>query len=158
MGRIIEEPRLKSKESVPVALLSGSACIDAAGETAPATDQRGYVRPAGTRSDVGAFEAEALPPSPAKLLVTGTILQRNKGVAGVRVQVGGQVTYTDSFGKFEAVADGNRVLVQPGDGAYRFRPAKQIVRVIEGKPTVVKFKAEKKKGKKRRSRGVGDNQ
>lgn len=52
-----------------MALLAGSPAIDAADPACPgkgeSTDQRGVTRPQGPRCDIGAYEAQALAPSPS---------------------------------------------------------------------------------------------
>ena len=58
-----------------MALLPGSPAIDA-GNTAlaPATDQRGYPRPAGLAADIGAFESGSVMPTLAVSRPSATIL------------------------------------------------------------------------------------
>lgn len=74
----LQPPSLNGAQTATLALGPGSAAIDAAGPTGPATDQRGVARPQGTRCDIGAFELQqatipgttcagppAAPPAPA---------------------------------------------------------------------------------------------
>jgi hypothetical protein len=70
------------------ALLSGSPAIDAGDDSAaPATDQRGIVRPQGSASDIGAFEVEvvAATPTPTPTSVPGVSGMGLLAMAGLLV-------------------------------------------------------------------------
>jgi hypothetical protein len=67
--------------TLTMALLPGSPAIDAGStSTAPATDQRGFPRPAGLTTDIGAFEYDSVMP---------TIAVSRSGATGLNILASG---------------------------------------------------------------------
>ena len=85
------------------ALLPGSAAIDNAVAGAPATDQRGVVRPIGPAADIGSFEAAAVALTPTTTTVSSSQNPSTAGqpvtftatVAGAGGPPAGTVTFFD---------------------------------------------------------------
>lgn len=77
--------------------LSGSPAIDAADRTAaPALDQRRVNRPIGVGPDIGALESAL-----TSYLVAGQVLEGEKGLNGIQVNIGDLVQVTDGEGRFQ---------------------------------------------------------
>lgn len=116
-----------------MALRSGSPAINAANSSgAPSSDQRGFSRPGGGGYDIGAYEAAASPaPGPIDgFMVRGRVVEGSAGLAGVKVKLGRQVTYTDENGEYLfVVKKKGRYVVRPVAPRIRFAPLARRVLV-----------------------------
>jgi hypothetical protein len=111
-----------------MALKSGSPAIDAGNDAAaPETDQRGFLRPLGLKSDIGAFEQG--------FVIKGQVTLLGNGVPGVLITAGNQSTITDSNGNYVIDAYGSTV-VTPSSSNFVFEPLSQTVNATANRSDV----------------------
>ncbi len=109
-------------------LLPGSPAIDAIYDnSAPAFDQRGFGRPFGPRSDIGAFEYGS---TTTNFSISGTVLIGSTAFPGVTVNVGGTSVNTDTNGNYSVfLAAGAGYAVAPQPLGY-FSPSSASITLI----------------------------
>jgi hypothetical protein len=108
-----------------MALLPGSPAIDAGGMGFAATDQRGYLRPFGTASDIGAFESGAREPYHIRGRVWGrTLVDKVSVLAGLNSTTTSNQGSYDLSGLLPAT-----YTVTPSNANYVFVPASAQVTV-----------------------------
>lgn len=128
--------RLDSKLAIPglidnggptltIGLRSGSPAIDKADDAAsPAFDQRGFPRPFGPHSDIGAFEFGA---SNTLFSIKGQVRMGPNPLAGVTVTAGNGSGISDTSGGFQILLSGGaNYTVAPQPQAY-FNPSSASV-------------------------------
>ena len=129
-----------SIEVLTIALSGNSPAINAIYDgSAPAYDERGFVRPGQIRPDIGAFEFGSFTPT---YDVSGTVTIGGNPFPGVPVSVGAQATtITDSNGNFVfSLPQSNFATIHPNPGAY-FNPSSTSVYVSTNNITGLLFKA-----------------
>jgi hypothetical protein len=90
--------------ALTMALLPGSPAIDAIYDnSAPPFDERGYPRPFGLRSDIGAYEYGS---STNLLVISGVVMAGNMPFPGVTVRAGNSSSTTTSNGTYSFLLSG----------------------------------------------------
>jgi len=119
-----------------MALLTGSPAIDAGDDNAaPDVDQRGEPRPAGVKTDIGAYELQVF-------TLSGRIIEGSVGLAHVSVSVGTNTVTTDTNGNY--VVSGllaGTYEVTPALDCYFFNPASRSATVGPSDTNGVNFVA-----------------
>jgi hypothetical protein len=91
--------------ALTMALLPGSPAIDAIFDSsAPSFDERDYPRPAGNRSDIGAYEYGS---NPNLIVISGHVMLGAVPFPGVTVQAGSSLATTGSNGVYSFVLASN---------------------------------------------------
>jgi hypothetical protein len=111
--------------TLTIALKAGSPAIDAIYDnSAPAFDQRGAARPAGARSDIGAYEFGGVFSN--LFTISGQVTMGTRPFPGVTVTAGTSSSTTDTNGNYSLLLPFNTYSVQPKPSAF-FNPSGQSV-------------------------------
>lgn len=105
-----------------MALLINSPARDAGDDAAaPNVDQRGFERPMGSHSDIGAYEYG--------FTVSGQVFSGSNGVPGISIHAGSITATTDSTGSYQVSAVG-AVTITPVNTNYIFNPPSTDLNVV----------------------------
>jgi len=120
LGPLADNGGVGENPPLTMALKPGSPALDAGDDSAaPDTDERGFPRPVGARSDIGAFELS--------FVIDGRVTTGTNGLAGVLITAGARSTITGSNGNYTLDAFGTNLVVTASLTNYFFTPSSQTV-------------------------------
>ena len=113
--------------TLTMALLPGSPAIDAIYDnSAPSFDERGYARPFGPRSDIGAFEYGS---STNLLVISGVVMAGDMPFPGVTIRAGNSSSTTTTNGTYSFLLSGGtnvNYTIYPMPLGYFYPPSTNV--------------------------------